>query len=187
MSQKAREFFENFKAPDWFKVEDGFPIARGKSVLVKREDRSESEVFSKAGIIIPQTSRMNRFVGRVYAVGPEVSWLPIGCRVIYNSMADQSILYKGVDYTTLYDLDVYYIIPEDASTMEARKEREGRRQYSADELPDSKPSKEVLQEQKENADEGAEKIQREAKKRSILVNGTGEAKSNSSPGNTDPS
>lgn len=170
MSDKSQEFFENFKQPDWFKVEENFPVARGKSVLIKREDRSESEVFSKAGLIIPQTARSNRFVGRVYAVGPEVKYLPVGCKVIYNAMADQSILYKGVDYTTIHDIDVYYILPEDAMTMEAHKEREGRRQYSEDELPDRTPSKEILQEQKDHADEGAEKLKREASKRSVSFN-----------------
>lgn len=166
MEKRAKNFIENFQTPEWVQkvIDEEFPVARNRGVLLKREHRSEEQVFATSGIIIPATSNANKFIGRIYAVGPEVKDLHPGMRVIYNSYADQTILYKGQEYVTMSDLDVFFIVPESAQTLEANIQREGRKQYSHDEMPDIEPSKEEKQEEQEEAMNAAEEIKKDLKK-----------------------
>lgn len=174
--EEVEKFYANYEAPKGFTVPEGFPIARGKGVCIKREARSESEVFYAAGLIIPGNSRMNRHVGRIISIGPEVMWLQPGMKVIYNALADQSIMFHGNEYLTMSDIDVFYVLPEDASTLEANIKSEGRKQYNHDEMPDVEEKKEDIQEREEAEKELDEKI---AKHESTTKFGyTGEGKDN---------
>lgn len=159
---QVKKFYEEFQAPLGFIVPDPFPIARGHGVLIKRDSRAESETFSVAGIFLPAQSTASRFVGRIYAIGPEVKWLKPGMKVIYNAFADQHILYKSVEYTTMSDIDVFYVLPEDAETMQSNPQKEERKQYTYDEMPSINRPKEEIQEEQERAKEYADVLKRAA-------------------------
>lgn len=149
MTKQVEQFYKNFKAPKGFIVPDEFPIMRGRSVLIKKENLAERA--NKAGIVIPENVEgVNKFVGRVWACGPECVNLIPGMRVIFNAMANQLIPVEVNGFTEefmfMYDLDVYAILPEGINTMTRTVKREGRRQFSYDELPDQVSKAEIEEE-----------------------------------------
>lgn len=163
-SEDVQKFYEEFQPPKGFIVPDGFPICRHKSVFVQRENRSEQML--KSGIVLPETVKTIVPIGRVMAVGPAVTDLKPGMRVIYNFYANSVILHEGVDYMNLSDIDVFAVLPDENDTMMLKSiEKEKRKNFSEEEMPDVEESKEVKQEQQEWAREQAEKIQRTHKKR----------------------
>lgn len=167
---KAKEFFDNFQPPKGFIVPDDFPLMRKKSVLVKKEDRSQSAL--KSGIIIPENHQTNKFVGRIYAVGPEAAVdLKPGMRVVFNAYANQTMMVDSIEYLFMSEIDIFAILTEDVQMFEESRPVEGRKQYSVDEMPDSDPeTKEDKQEKKELADEFAEKLKKDASTRHYPTN-----------------
>lgn len=171
--KKQEDYFNTFAPPADFKVPALFPIMRGRSVLIRKD--SEGEQLKKSGIIIPETAKDKAATGRVYAVGPEVKWLSPGMKVVHNYFANQFILdpHTGIEYLMMADLDVFCILPEGFISGNEQKEVEGRKQYSVEEMPEAKATKEEIQEAEENAQIGAEILKKDATVRHIAVDGQG--------------
>lgn len=167
---KAKEYFDNFQPPKGFVVPDDFPIMRKKSVLIKKEDRSEAAL--KSGIIIPENHQTNKYIGRIYAVGPEAAVdLKPGMRVVFNAYANQTMMVDSIEYLFMSEIDVFGILPEDVQMFEETRTIEGRKQYSVDEMPDTdSETKEEKQEITEQATEFAEKLKKEASTRHYPTN-----------------
>lgn len=171
MENKAKEFYENFTPPMGFKVPDSFPIMRGKSVILKKENLSGQ--MTKAGIVIPDTARTgNQFVGRVYSIGPNVDGLKPGMRVIFNAFANQVIYHEQIEYMFMSDIDIYAILPEGTMTLEHHIEKERRPNLDYDQLPNIEASKEEKELEKENLTYFNEDLKRELTTKHIGVDGT---------------
>lgn len=166
------EFYDNFQPPLGFKVPENFLIARGKTVYIKKLNRAESAL--KSGIYVPTTSRDVVPEGRIYGVGPDVTDLKPGMRVLYNYYANMTILHEGIEYYMLSEIDVFGILPaEEDLAMVSQLKVEERKQYSYDEMPlVDQSTKESREAEEEFGRIGAEMLKKDATTKIFAVNGT---------------
>lgn len=139
-----------FTPPKGFKVPKGFPQMRMKSILVKKEN--DTDLTKAKGLFLPSSmASINKFVGRLYAVGPDASCKDIkpGMRVIFNALADQTIMFDGVEYKFMSSIDIFAVLPEGVDTFTNNIAREGRKQHSIDEMPKSEPDMDEIEALKE--------------------------------------
>jgi len=161
-SEQVKKFYEEFTpAANFIMPTDDFPVMRGKSVLIK--PITATEAITDGGIILPSQSQTLKAHGHIYAVGPGVEGLKVGMKVLYNFYADQWINFKSAVYYLMYELDVFAILPEQATVGNETKPREERKQYSVDEMPDANPvpTKEEMEEIVGTAAKDAEWIKKD--------------------------
>ena len=170
MNTEVQKFYDTFQPPKGFKVPDGFPIPRNNGVVIKKRDRSE--YLRKSGVILMETEKsIIPNEGTIYAVGPKVTDLKPGMRVIFNFYANCTIVHDEIIYLTMDQLEVYCALPNEEDTVGIINHKtEGRKQLSYDELPDRNLTKEDKQEIQENATMRAEEIKHENTTTTFPVN-----------------
>ena len=82
---------------------------RGKQALVRQDD--EKSRVSEHGLITPSNIEQERkAIGTLVAVGPEITDLKVGQRVIYGAFAGEALKVtsggKEVDFVLLFDEDI---------------------------------------------------------------------------------
>ena len=88
---------------------------RGKQILVQPDGEGSRE--SEYGIVTPDNvDQETKAIGTVIAVGPEITDVKEGQRVIYGAFAGEQISFqestKEVDFVLLFDEDVLAFIEE---------------------------------------------------------------------------
>ena len=86
---------------------------RGKQILVKPEEEQSRE--SENGIVTPDNiEQESKAMGEVIAVGPEITDIKAGDKVIYGAFAGEAITLsntgKDIDFIILYDDHVLAVI-----------------------------------------------------------------------------
>jgi len=84
-------------------------VPRGKNVLVKRDEAEPRE--TESGLVVPESvEKEQKAFGTVAAVGPEITDVKKGDRVVYGAYAgeDIEVVERGakVEYKLLDDEDV---------------------------------------------------------------------------------
>lgn len=88
---------------------------RGKQILVQPDGETARE--SEYGIVMPDSvEQETKAFGTVIAVGPEITDVEVGKRVIYGAFAGEQISLqesdKEVDFVLLFDEDVLAFIED---------------------------------------------------------------------------
>ena len=78
-------------------------------VVIKRE---EAQDVTDGGIVIPETAKKKALVGDVIAVGPDITEVEVGDKVLFDMYAGTNILVEEVEYVVMVVKDIFIVLKE---------------------------------------------------------------------------
>ena len=108
-SSQVKYFIEKYKVDENFKIDDTFPVATNKTVVIKKLKKVERA----DGLILNETTAIESSYAQIHAVGEDVEGLKVGMIVKYNQNACLVTYHNEEEFYNLSELDVYTIKPED--------------------------------------------------------------------------
>ena len=90
------------------------PINMLSDRLLVQVPQAEGERTSRSGILIPATAQVSKRLAwaEVVAVGPQVRFITIGDRVLFNPEDRYEVEVRGEDYIILRERDIHAVASE---------------------------------------------------------------------------
>ena len=84
-----------------------YPILN--KVIIKREEAAE---MTKGGLHIPQSAIGKTHVGDVVAVGPDVTQVKVGDKVLFGAYSGENFKLGGIKYDVMVEKDIQFWMEE---------------------------------------------------------------------------